>query len=115
MPSFSICSLSCVVSNEPCEGKINKLKYIKRPTHGRSSFEPLRQRVLKAGYLSTGSAQEPNTSFSSSYSLAGSSMRFPSLFFCSCVRYTFWCAVGREHSDPRDHPTSVEADTIQFC
>jgi len=36
-------------SNGPVEGKINKLKYIKRSMYGRSHFPLLRQRVLKAG------------------------------------------------------------------
>lgn len=36
-------------SNGPVEGKINKLKYIKRSMYGRGSFLLLRQRVLKAG------------------------------------------------------------------
>jgi transposase len=35
-------------SNGPVEGKINKLKYIKRSMYGRSGFPLLRQRVLKA-------------------------------------------------------------------
>ena len=36
-------------SNGPTEGKINKLKYIKRSMYGRSGFPLLRQKVLKAG------------------------------------------------------------------
>lgn len=36
-------------SNGPVEGKINKLKYIKRSMDGRGGFPLLRQRVLKAG------------------------------------------------------------------
>jgi transposase len=36
-------------SNGPVEGKINKLKYIKRSMYGRSGFPLLRQKVLKAG------------------------------------------------------------------
>ena len=36
-------------SNGPVEGKINKLKYIKRSMYGRGGFPLLRQRVLKAG------------------------------------------------------------------
>jgi len=35
-------------SNGPVEGKINKLKYIKRSMYGRSAFPLLRQKVLKA-------------------------------------------------------------------
>jgi transposase len=35
-------------SNGPVEGKINKLKYIKRSMYGRGSFPLLRQKVLKA-------------------------------------------------------------------
>jgi transposase len=35
-------------SNGPVEGKINKLKYIKRSMYGRSGFPLLRQKVLKA-------------------------------------------------------------------
>jgi len=35
-------------SNGPVEGKINKLKYIKRSMYGRGGFPLLRQRVLKA-------------------------------------------------------------------
>jgi len=35
-------------SNGPVEGKINKLKYIKRSMYGRAGFPLLRQRVLKA-------------------------------------------------------------------
>lgn len=35
-------------SNGPVEGKINKLKYIKRSMYGRSGFSLLRQKVLKA-------------------------------------------------------------------
>ncbi len=35
-------------SNRPVEGKINKLKYIKRSMYGRSGFPLLRQKVLKA-------------------------------------------------------------------
>ena len=36
-------------SNGPVEGKINKLKAIKRSMYGRSAFPLLRQKVLKAG------------------------------------------------------------------
>jgi transposase len=36
-------------SNGPVEGKIDKLKYIKRSMYGRSGFPLLRQKVLKAG------------------------------------------------------------------
>jgi transposase len=36
-------------SNGPVEGKINKLKYIKRSMYGRAGFPLLRQKVLKAG------------------------------------------------------------------
>lgn len=36
-------------SNGPVEGKINKLKYIKRSMYGRSGFPLLRQKVLNAG------------------------------------------------------------------
>ncbi len=36
-------------SNGPVEGKINKLKYIKRSMYGRGGFPLLRQRVFKAG------------------------------------------------------------------
>ncbi|WP_235845818.1 ISL3 family transposase [Dictyobacter aurantiacus] len=36
-------------SNGPVEGKINKLKYIKRSMYGRGGFPLLRQKVLKAG------------------------------------------------------------------
>ncbi len=36
-------------SNGPVEGKINKLKYIKRSMYARSGFPLLRQKVLKAG------------------------------------------------------------------
>ena len=35
-------------SNGPVEGKITKLKYIKRSMYGRGSFPLLRQKVLKA-------------------------------------------------------------------
>jgi len=35
-------------SNGPVEGKINKLKYMKRSMYGRSGFPLLRQKVLKA-------------------------------------------------------------------
>jgi transposase len=35
-------------SNGPVEGKINKLKYIKRSMYGRSGFSLLRHKVLKA-------------------------------------------------------------------
>lgn len=35
-------------SNGPVEGKINKLKSIKRSMYGRASFPLLRQKVLKA-------------------------------------------------------------------
>lgn len=35
-------------SNGPVEGKINKLKLIKRSMYGRSAFSLLRQKVLKA-------------------------------------------------------------------
>jgi transposase len=36
-------------SNGPVEGKITKLKYIKRSMYGRAGFPLLRQKVLKAG------------------------------------------------------------------
>jgi transposase len=36
-------------STGPVEGKINKLKFIKRSMYGRSAFPLLRQKVLKAG------------------------------------------------------------------
>ena len=36
-------------SNGPVEGKINKLKSIKRSMYGRGGFQFLRQKVLKAG------------------------------------------------------------------
>jgi transposase len=41
-------ALSLPYSNGPVEGKINKLKYIKRSMYGRSGFPLLRQKVLKA-------------------------------------------------------------------
>ncbi len=41
-------ALTLSYSNEPVEGKINKLKYIKRSMYGRGGFALLRQRVLKA-------------------------------------------------------------------
>ena len=41
-------ALSLLYSNGPVEGKINKLKYIKRSMYGRSGFPLLRQKVLKA-------------------------------------------------------------------
>jgi transposase len=41
-------ALTLPYSNGPVEGKINKLKYIKRSMYGRSGFPLLRQRVLKA-------------------------------------------------------------------
>ncbi len=42
-------ALTLSYSNGPVEGKINKLKYIKRSMYGRSGFPLLRQKVLKAG------------------------------------------------------------------
>jgi hypothetical protein len=36
------------VASTPVEGKINKLKYIKRSMYGRGGFPLLRQKVLKA-------------------------------------------------------------------
>ena len=42
-------ALTLPYSNGPVEGKINKLKYIKRSMYGRSGFPLLRQKVLKAG------------------------------------------------------------------
>ena len=42
-------ALTLPYSNGPVEGKINKLKYIKRSMYGRSAFPLLRQKVLKAG------------------------------------------------------------------
>ncbi len=41
-------ALTLSYSNGPVEGKINKLKYIKRSMYGRGGFPLLRQRVLKA-------------------------------------------------------------------
>lgn len=41
--------LTLPYSTGPVEGKINKLKYIKRSMYGRSAFPLLRQKVLKAG------------------------------------------------------------------
>jgi len=41
-------ALTLPYSNGPVEGKINKLKYIKRSMYGRGGFPLLRQRVLKA-------------------------------------------------------------------
>jgi len=41
-------ALTLAYSNGPVEGKINKLKYIKRSMYGRSGFPLLRQKVLKA-------------------------------------------------------------------
>jgi transposase len=41
-------ALTLTYSNGPVEGKINKLKYIKRSMYGRSGFPLLRQKVLKA-------------------------------------------------------------------
>ncbi len=41
-------ALTLPYSNGPVEGKINKLKYIKRSMYGRSGFPLLRQKVLKA-------------------------------------------------------------------
>ena len=41
-------ALTLSYSNGPVEGKINKLKYIKRSMYGRGSFELLRQKVLLA-------------------------------------------------------------------
>ncbi|GER87880.1 transposase [Dictyobacter vulcani] len=41
-------ALTLPYSNGPVEGKINKLKYIKRSMYGRGGFSLLRQRVLKA-------------------------------------------------------------------
>jgi hypothetical protein len=38
----------CSSSNGPFEGKINKLKSIKRSMYGRGGFPLLRQKVLKA-------------------------------------------------------------------
>ena len=40
--------LTWSMNNGPVEGKINKLKYIKRSMYGRSGFPLLRQKVLKA-------------------------------------------------------------------
>ena len=40
-------ALTLSYSNGPVEGKINKLKYIKRSMYGRGGFPLLRQRVLK--------------------------------------------------------------------
>jgi transposase len=42
-------ALTLPYSNGPVEGKINKLKYIKRSMYGRAGFPLLRQKVLKAG------------------------------------------------------------------
>ena len=39
--------LTWSMNNGPVEGKINKLKYIKRSMYGRSAFPLLRQKVLK--------------------------------------------------------------------
>ena len=44
-----LAGLTLIHRNGPVEGKINKLKYIKRSMYGRSGFAFLRQRVLKAG------------------------------------------------------------------
>jgi transposase len=52
-------ALTLSYRNGPVEGKINKLKYIKRSMYGRSAFPLLRQKVLKAGEGSTQSAEEP--------------------------------------------------------
>lgn len=41
-------ALTLSYSNGPVEGKINKLKYIKRSMYGRGGFPLLRQKVLKA-------------------------------------------------------------------
>jgi transposase len=41
-------ALTLFYSNGPVEGKINKLKSIKRSMYGRGSFPLLRQKVLKA-------------------------------------------------------------------
>jgi transposase len=41
-------ALTLPYSNGPVEGKINKLKYIKRSMYGRAGFPLLRQKVLKA-------------------------------------------------------------------
>ncbi|GCE09337.1 hypothetical protein KDAU_66660 [Dictyobacter aurantiacus] len=41
-------ALTLSYSNGPVEGKINKLKYIKRSMYGRSGFPLLRQKVLKS-------------------------------------------------------------------
>jgi transposase len=41
-------ALTLPYSNGPVEGKINKLKYIKRSMYGRCAFPLLRQKVLKA-------------------------------------------------------------------
>jgi len=41
-------ALTLPYSNGPVEGKINKLKYIKRSMYGRAAFPLLRQKVLKA-------------------------------------------------------------------
>ncbi|GCE17675.1 ISL3 family transposase [Dictyobacter kobayashii] len=41
-------ALTLPYSNGPVEGKINKLKYIKRSMYGRGGFPLLRQRVLKS-------------------------------------------------------------------
>ena len=42
-------ALTLPSSNGPVEGKINKLKSMKRSMYGRSAFPLLRQKVLKAG------------------------------------------------------------------
>lgn len=41
-------ALTLPYSNGPVEGKINKLKFIKRSMYGRAGFPLLRQKVLKA-------------------------------------------------------------------
>ena len=41
-------ALTLSYSNGPVEGKINKLKYIKRSMYGRGGFPLLRQKVLKS-------------------------------------------------------------------
>ena len=42
-------AMSSVWSNGQVEGKVNKLKFIKRQMFGRASFDLLRKRVLLAG------------------------------------------------------------------
>jgi len=41
-------ALTLPYSNGPVEGKINKLKFMKRSMYGRAGFPLLRQKVLKA-------------------------------------------------------------------